>query len=800
MDLTLSDFKEMLLRKKGPIIGFTLLSALLLFGWGVTRDVRYRAEASFRDRAQASGIKESMSAIVFGGDKEDSEIVSGLTSCRLAEELIKSEALQLEVVRDIPLQDTVLNNMRTEWAYLAREKTPSLKAPEKWVRGASVYYPKEEYLAKEIVFLDEERFQVEEDGVGRLGEPFKGEGYSFTLEREPEALSHPFEGMRFKLKFHPLIPRIKEVRESIFAKSDVDDSTLVRVSFLHPDRKRGAYLLNQLLQAYRGFLEAERSRINEAQLGYLQQREEEMAYLFNEAMEGHAERVKGDLSASGFTDAKREMEFLSVQLLQVAEKLNLIELDEKRLSRILKEGLSPGQSDAPIVNELLQKRRELQAFQRGLKEEFDPVRYQELLEQAIKEYRGIAFPTAKELYLAFVKERQENDQFRKQLAFLLDNFESEGFEITSLTTFLADPVSHEKIMKASQLSHALKDPSNRSQKELERIREELNVEKVFLKGHLEETLRLASVKGELLDNKGELLRRALIHMAEKEESLSKKQLEDFLTARIQDLGLEKAMLQEKEEELKEKLGHMPEKWVKEEKLNYQLEQHRRLTENLASMVETKNISKNLELVQSTPLDYAYAPLHAKHPLLLLQGFLGAFLGLFFSSSYFLAKGILRDTPLTIKNLSMAGFVAKDSLKRAFGYFSPKEKIIALLNPKDNSLKSLLIASGDKVFEIEVGDFPETVFEEEGPFISPFRLSLKSLRNPGVKRLLAYLHPLFDRILIRSYLPLTDPDNELLLSVADGVIVSLNKETLADVRSLLEECKRVEGTKPVVFLK
>ncbi|MCB1114427.1 MAG: hypothetical protein KDK62_06695 [Chlamydiia bacterium] len=794
MDLTLSDFKVMLKRKKGKLLFCTLVTAFLFFSWGVTRDIRYKSEASFRDKGQASGMKESMHQILLSGsDKEDSETISGLTSYRLAEKLIKREGLQLEVEHKKSLYQTIQDNLRVELAYFLKEKTPSLPERKKRIQGAGVDYRGEAYLTKELTFLDDETFLVEGEGEGKLGEVFFGDGYYFILKEDPDLYPELLAGRAFQIKLHPLKPLMKDVKESIVAKSDQDDSSLVKVNFLHPDRRESARLLNSLLFLYHDFLEEERDKVNEAQLSYLEEREKGLSSVLDEAIKAHAKRVEGDVALSGFTDARREMEFLEAQLIQTNEKLNQLTLDQKRLQKILEEGVSsydskaPGQSDAPIINEMLGKIREYKHLSESLASELGA--FGDIGEH---EWQGVSVQAMQELYLKLIREKEENNQFEKQLGSLLNNFDLEDFEMTSLTSYLADPISQEKIMKASKLSHDLKDKESRTHKELLRLKEELEIEKAILKSHLKETKRLAQVRQNLLAEKHLQMQKALYLMAEKERRSQKNQLEGYLKERIQDLKQDRLVLEEKADALKTSLLKMPQKWIEEERLNQRMDQNRRLLENLASMVETKNISKNLELVQSAPLDFAYPPLHPKSPRLLLLGFLGGFMGLFLSSSYFLTRGILKETPITLKNLVANGFSAKNHPKRALGMFSSDLKVIACLNPKAFSLSDLLKSQGEKVFVIELGEYPEDDYK----LLSPMEISKNTANHPKFKALLEELKPRFDRIVIETRFPLNDPDQEAVLGLSQGAMVFVKQETYQEISSLMDEIKRYKN---IVFI-
>ena len=482
----------------------------------------------------------------------------------------------------------------------------------------------------------------------------------------------------------------RDLASLLTAKNDIDDRGLIRIRYYHPDRHEAAFFVNTLMRVYQDYLQEEHARIAEAQLNYLQDREGEMGASLKTAMQEQAKAIREDLSSSGFTDSRKELEFLSGQLLALSQRQMQINLDEKRLEGLVASDVasfdqnSPGSLDAPIINELLYKIRELRLHQDSLSLALKNAKQDSLQAKDTASFHGFSLASAKDIYLALVRDLQENEAALKQLDFVIKQLESPEFEITSLTAVLSDPVSHEKIMKASQLSHSLKDSANRTSRELERIEEELKVQKQFLKMHLTETSHLLELKKGVFEEKALRLQHAMLEMSEKEIALLEKQLSDYKRARLLNFQDEKRTVEKHQAELKSRIAALPEKWMQEQLFEQLLQRNHRRVENVAMMVESKNISNNLELVQSAPLDLAIAPLHPKSPHLILLTLSGALLGAFFSSLYFIGSGVLKGVPLTQSNLAINGFKAAGLL-----FYRKRDTILPLFDSNLDTLRRSL---------------------------------------------------------------------------------------------------------------
>src|SRR5262249_39002900 len=150
------------------------------------------------------------------------------------------------------------------------------------------------------------------------------------------------------------------------------------------------------------------------------------------------------------------------------------------------------------------------------------------------------------------------------------------FEVFSLGTVLQDPVSTERIGRASNLLLSLKDQNNRTQKEQARLRQELDLEKNFLTLHLKQTAHLLELKENLITQKIRNLHNTSYDLPRQQIDILKKHLGDYLQARLENLNHEKELLNNYLKQLDSKIQTIGEKLINE----LLVDQHIELTQTM----------------------------------------------------------------------------------------------------------------------------------------------------------------------------------------------------------------------------
>lgn len=266
------------------------------------------------------------------------------------------------------------------------------------------------------------------------------------------------------------------------------------------------------------------------------------------------------------------------------------------------------------------------------------------------EFQGIDLETAQELYIDYSKLMSKLEANIRQNTFVVKQLEDPKFEVSSLSSTLEDPVGRETVMKSSQLIKDLHDESNRSGKEQGRIKEELALQREFLGQHLRQTTQLSELTQRLYREKIDSLQNVTLELINQQLSVLNKNLIDYIAERLENLKQERQLLELHVDEIHQQMATLPDKWATERMIQQEMEGNRLIVEEIAKMVEKKNISHNLQFVQSAPLDLAIAPLNPLPPRLMSYMVIGAILGGLLSVSFVTVRAMATGIPSTPEGL------------------------------------------------------------------------------------------------------------------------------------------------------
>lgn len=368
------------------------------------------------------------------------------------------------------------------------------------------------------------------------------------------------------------------------------------------------------------------------------------------------------------------------------------------------------------------------------------------------EYQGISLEVATDLYREYSKQVIQIEGNIRQNAFFIRQIEDPHFEITSLSAGLTDPISTNMIQKASELILNLRDEGNQSMREQERIKEELNLQRTFMTLHLKQMIQLMELNKELLDEKIFALQNESLELIHQSISLLEKNLQDYLESRNLNLEQERVLIKRHLENIHHEMAQLPQKWVSEQLLAQEVETNQLIVEEIAKLVETKNISNNLELIQSAPIDLALPPVHPVAPKAFLWGFLGFFAGGCLGSCLSLARSIGQGLTATPRHLEEMGCHVSGTLthplsldgihleqaslatiRRLQFYFDEAKRKLASLGEPENKLlllnegnlqhfapflADLLAKSGQRVLVLDLSE--DGLHQKKGSLIDYFQ--------------------------------------------------------------------------------
>ncbi len=473
------------------------------------------------------------------------------------------------------------------------------------------------------------------------------------------------------------------------------------------------------------------------------------------------------------------------------------------------------------------------------------------------EFQGITLETANQLYREYTAEYQKMEAEIVQNQFITEQLKEPNFEIFSLGSVLTDPVSQGIINRSSGLALQLRDQNNRSIKEQERTKNELDLQKHFLISHLEQTQKLQEIRIKLLQDKIQSLQEITLELLHQKISVIEQHIKDLVSSRLYSLGQERLLVESQLANLNKQMAQLPKKWVSEQLIKSNLLFNKATVEELARMVEGKNITSNLELIQSAPLDAAFAPILPKSPRLLFFIILGACFGAFLSMGYFVVKSAFAGVGASVDNLNAAGQNVSGTLSKHIDGFSaepladadletlrriiafsdaasqtkpekrPHGQTLLLLEghgPDYSSLLAQLMArKGLKVlilpltfdqsgssehlpglYQVLEGQASEPKILSTGSYdrIAPggvCRYSSELVCSDAFKKLLTLLQHTYDIILgVSNSLPLS-AEAQMLFEVFDHMAVTLQDEKLLDLTVYTKFALEAQSKKKVTFV-
>lgn len=440
------------------------------------------------------------------------------------------------------------------------------------------------------------------------------------------------------------------------------------------------------------------------------------------------------------------------------------------------------------------------------------------------EYQGMSLEAATELYLEYSKELINLEGMIRKNLFFIAQIEDPHFEITSLSAGLDDPVSTNMIEKASDLVLTLRDQNNQSMKEQERIKEELNLQRTFLTLHLKQMVELMELHKQLIDEKIFALQHVSLELIHQKISLLEKNLQDYLKSRLNNLQQERTLIQRHLESIHAEMASIPQKWVSENLLTQEVATNQKIVEEIAKLVESKNISHKLDVIQSSPIDFALPPVHPNSPKVFLWGILGFLLGGALGSCFVLGRSLKNGLGVTAENLDLMGFHVSGRLRENENYdvlrwlqayfdgsFDPEEKKgtkkLLLLEGRGPDyapdLADLLLKRGSRVITLDLNfNDPDKIAAPgllqylqgtidhlplrqgtHGDWMTaggatPFGVEL--INSPKFKELMLKFEQDYDSVLAVSRAMPTSGEGQSLLTLFPNAVITINQETIDDL--------------------
>lgn len=780
----------------------------------------YVAEATFK-QAQSrnddlSQLQSFIQNVVM--PHNDSDAITVMQSKKLLRKVVEEMGLQM-AISDRGFLSSLLHKFVRNFAAEFRifmEDTPRF---EFRTVLSDNELPRSIYLK----FLTPERFEILNEkkqclAEGTLGKKVDAVNLSFTLQSAPS----PSLNKLYPVVVLPLGKIVETLQKKMVVKTSKIDKSLICLSYSLTSRKQAAELVNCLMSEFQKYLRREHEEIADAQLAYLEKRQNYLSGEFNKALENHAAYLSQNLGKNGFIGISQELEMLAIPKETYTSKLFDLDLELKRWQHLE----SGCQQFAELARQNNQEaKREEQLVSLDLAEQglvaagLIPLSSDSSHLEA--QFLGIDLVRLQDLYGQYSEEKDNLQSEIDQLTYIQDQMRSAQFELSSLSNLLKDPVSMEMITKASRLSLELHDEQNRMPKEQERLKEALLTQKSFISDHLAQSIELFKIK--------------LRHLNEKMSFLQNK------AATL--IKNEKKLLRNKLADLHDQMKDFPEKWYLENQLKLKKDLTMKIIEGMTKLTESKVVHHHLFQIESKPLDHAVPPILPKFPNLICFSLL---CGMLSSLIYFLFHLILKmlhgfpicaewladnnqhfSGKIRASQLSLSEIKRNDleTLRNCAGFISlNKKKVVPIIGDAHctHALSELLGLQGKKTIFIEATfkSSKETsgllqYLTGEMEHLLPLQkthydflpsggyhaFGVELLNGAKFHTFLDQLKKEYDCILIATSAKPNSLEVECLARHADGLIFLLDEETPQEIKHFIQWDKnRNERSLTFIMLK
>ena len=325
-------------------------------------------------------------------------------------------------------------------------------------------------------------------------------------------------------------------------------------------------------------------------------------------------------------------------------ELKKVEEGKKELMALAKQSTYP-----KLANSYLENNIRLLSLQ-------EEVLKKRLLSGAKKgeEYRGIDINTARKLLLDYLHKRDDLLFKYRQMEFGKGQLEKENIEYISLIETFPDTTSQRLVRELGEMTQQLRKKRILTEKEIERLEKKFSSTKDDLIHHMKETIALTLLEKERLEERIHAVQVTILDLLGQEMTLLEKQVEDRIDEQLKFLDQEKRLIHDQLDLIKEEMAGIPESWLREKELAFSANMNQGMLEALVQLVESKSIESNLSMIESKPINYAYASVVPKSPLIKIFGLIGAFVGGLIAFFGCFARALYKGFPIGLRNLASRG--------------------------------------------------------------------------------------------------------------------------------------------------
>lgn len=823
---SLQDICRLIKRHAKTFLSLSLIASLGMVFLFSLRDSKYKVESSFFEASEYKISKDSLRN--FMGSFDLIETSPRAAAFIKSQEVMKGLVERLGLLFSVEEESFFKKTLSRLACHVRADLGKRCADPDDFI-FENGRFDGENSTSYELCFHSSSDFSVFNPkkiklASGCIGKEVRfadaNEIVEFTLLKTPQDLQI---GKRYQIRVDPWFLKIKHLVNDLKISSDKSASCIYHLCFYHNNRRTAVRVLNELMKEYQSYLERGYNKIASSQINYLKQKQNQIIKDLSDVFEEHSKYLQSNIEEMGrycFLSSNNNA-FYSYE--QMEEKMTELDLEQAKLNALISQDFCTA-----ILGENLffRKLAEVTDEIRDLKKRKEPLEnyFKARGSPSLEEnyFEGIDFQTAISLLVDYNTKIDESEITKKQYAQVQEEIGSPHFVTSSLSSFLSDDLSQSLIVEAGKMHLLLQDEKHHSEKEGQRWKEEISLQKKVLKAHLEQLSKIQDIHTDLHREKLVKLKKAILSSIHQQIAILEEQAKEAISEREEALLKEKEILQSKMAEFRSFAGKaFPEKWRHEQWLSYQEELGIKMMTALTELIESKTMAIRLHHEESKPLDFASLPALPEKSGLFAWTALSCFGSCLAGFCFLILKTLRRGFPASLENIQSLKYpncgkidasclksFAQENLepfRRMAGFLeeSPSGKVVSLILGEGpdysyafteylalRSFRSLLIRcdfqtsqeSGIGLLQLWKKEIQNISFRSikscdvlDTGGVSPFGLEI--VQSPFFSDLIEKVRNDYDWIFLCFKSPLKNAESIAGLNFCDKAIVSIAEEPL-----------------------
>lgn len=612
-ELTFFDLLLLVKNNRRKIIMWAVVMGCALFFLRLTREPVFESEALFADgRGKGQGNDLLLKKLKFnipGFSFDEGYAKSAFLSHKILGDVVESLGLQVKRQKS-PLLRRVWDNLKAECGVPLQELG---ELPFRVLR-----YEGEKPFSFSLTYTGNEHYLVKDGsgvllGKGRIGVRENFGPLEFCLTHKP---------IKNHFTVYPKLIAIKELRKKVSIKNTKEESTLLFCTCKERNRLLAKEVLSELFKSYQKSLKSDNQKEMHDEIAMLSHHRDSLMNSYESELIAYAELLEEAATKGTFFSAETEKKVVMQNWLNLEEALSQIKLERAALKGAPCAFSTAVSTHAKKIETLSLQKLDLQRRFQEVKRDLPPL-FQvcklTLPGEDKEEFAALDLKCAEN----FLTEYQKKSDHLQSQIIELERLKKR-FSLSCARTLFGG--EHKLIKEALEYERALHDSSNFSEKERERMKNELLLVTKLL---LDETAnKEESRRGELalIKRKIAALKERLTELYEEEVAMLDRQLTETVSARLLQLDLEEREVVKKRDEMRLVMEKLPQKKLLEKKLEFKRDLNEKILEQLVAFIESKSVEQRMEKSRSKVLDPPYTPLAPLKPYLLFYTLFGMGLG------------------------------------------------------------------------------------------------------------------------------------------------------------------------------